>query len=175
VGKGRRGSGSRGRRHAISPRSAKARVVRVAPRQSGHRRTAPVAVRVFLILRRHSSWILRRTQREIARGVMSPYTCGWRCDEEAHGGDGFAPVPALEELEGDDAIPLREHVEAHGAVGLEYSLFLQLPAAGEHAALAQERDDEVGRQHSATFVATRSLREPSLSAVRARRGASASI
>jgi hypothetical protein len=59
----------RGRRHAISPRSAKVRVVRDAPRQSGHRRTAPVSVRVFLILRRHSSWILRRTQRKSARGL----------------------------------------------------------------------------------------------------------
>ena len=96
-------------------------------------------------------------------------------DEEAHGGDGFAPVPALEEQEGDDTIPRREHVKAHGAVRLEHPLFLQLPAAGEHPAHAQDRDDEVCRQHSATFVATRSLREPSLSAARARSSASASI
>lgn len=64
-------------RHAISPRNAKVCVVRDATRQSGHMRTAPDGVRVFLILSRHSLWILRRTQRESARGGggLAPNTC----------------------------------------------------------------------------------------------------
>lgn len=63
--------------HAISPRSAKVRLVRDETRQSGHLRTAPDGVRLFLILSRHSLWILRRTQRESARGGggLAPNTC----------------------------------------------------------------------------------------------------
>ena len=92
----------RGRRHAISPRSAKVRVVRDAPRQSGHRRTAPVSVRVFLILRKHSSWILRRTQRKSAVGscerslavnVNTTATTGATCVKiENHAVKAYPPV-----------------------------------------------------------------------------------
>jgi hypothetical protein len=91
----------------------------------------------------------------------------WLCGgEEAHGGDGFAPVPALEYVEGDDAIPSREHVEAYGTIGLEYALVLQLPAAGEHGAPAQERDDIMRREHPAAFFAAWSHGEPAFPARR---------
>ena len=158
-------------RHAISPRSLKVCFVRDATRQSGHMRTAPDGVRLFLILSRHSLWILRRTQRESAcgGGCLAPKHAPvwWLCGgEEAHGGDGFAPVPALEHVEGDDAIPSREHVEAYGTIGLEHALVLQLPAAGEHAAPAQERDDIMRREHPAAFFAARSHGEPAFPARR---------
>lgn len=158
-------------RHAISPRSLKVCFVRDATRQSGHMRTAPDGVRLFLILSRHSLWILRRTQRESAcgGGCLAPKHAPvwWLCGgEEAHGGDGFAPVPALEYVEGDDAIPSREHVEAYGTIGLEHALVLQLPAAGEHGAPAQERDDIMRREHPAAFFAAWSHGEPAFPARR---------
>ena len=91
----------------------------------------------------------------------------WLCGgEEAHGGGGFAPVPALEHVEGDNVIPSGEHVEAYGTIGLEHALVLQLPAAGEHGASAQERDDIMRGEHSAAFFAARSHGEPAFPARR---------
>ena len=75
-------------------------------------------------------------------------------------------MPALEHVEGDDAIPSREHVEAYGTIGLEHALVLQLPAAGEHGAPAQERDDIMRREHPAAFFAAWSHGEPAFPARR---------
>ena len=82
------------------------------------------------------------------------------------GGGGFAPVPALEHVEGDNVIPSGEHVEAYGTIGLEHALVLQLPAAGEHGASAQERDDIMRGEHSAAFFAAWSHGEPAFPARR---------
>ena len=91
----------------------------------------------------------------------------WLCGgEEAHGRGGFVPVPTLEHVEGDDAIPSGEHAEAYGTIGLEHALVLQLPAAGEHGASAQERDDIMRGEHSAAFFAARSFGEPAFPARR---------
>jgi hypothetical protein len=86
---------------------------------------------------------------------------GWRDGASACG---FAPVPALEQVEGDEAVPLTELTEAHGAVDLEHPLVLQLRAAGKHAAHAQHREHEVCHVHSAALFAGRILHELSLTA-----------
>jgi hypothetical protein len=73
-------------------------------------------------------------------------------------------VPALEQVEGDEAVPRRELTEAHGAVDLEHALVLQLHAFGNHAAHAQHPEHEVHHQHSAGLVAGHIHREPFLPA-----------
>ena len=77
---------------------------------------------------------------------------------------GFAPVPALEHVEDDAALPPAELTEAHGAVDLEHPLVLQLPAAGEHAGHTQDPDHEVRHHHAAGLVAGHIQREPCLPA-----------
>ena len=72
---------------------------------------------------------------------------------------GFAPVPALEHVEGDEALPPVELTQAHGAVELEHPPVLQLPAAGEQAAHAQDRHHVVRHHHAAGLVAGHIQRE----------------
>ena len=69
-------------------------------------------------------------------GGLLKRLCTWTWRGGASAG-GFAPVPALEHVEGDLTVDPVELTEAHGTVDLEHPLFLQLPSADKQFALAQ--------------------------------------